>query len=113
MGLGKNQQGPVEFVEPKVPISKHRLGFQKVGKVRRAKRKSKKKKALWETFVEEGANYPYTGKPEPLLIADKLVPRFEIFTEEVNGIRETVVEEAVVEELVLSEEPEEVFPIAE
>ena len=27
MGLGKDQQGPAEFVEPKVPISKHRLWF--------------------------------------------------------------------------------------
>ena len=27
MGLGKDQQGPTEFVEPKVPISKHGLGF--------------------------------------------------------------------------------------
>ena len=84
-----------------------------MGKERRARRKSKKKKALWETFVEEGANYPYTGKPESLLIADKLVPEFEIFTEEVNEIRESVVEEAVVEELMLSEEPEEVIPAAE
>ena len=63
--------------------------------------------------MQEGANYPYTGKPEPLLIADKLISGFEIFTEEVNGIREPVVEEAVVEELVLSEEPEEVIPAAE
>ena len=46
MGLGKDQQGPTEFVEPKVPICKHGLGFKKVGKARRAKRKSKKKKAL-------------------------------------------------------------------
>ena len=71
-------------------------------KTRKAKRKSKKKKALWETFMEKGANYPYTGKPESLLIADKLVPGFEIFAEEMNGIREPVVEEVVVEELVLS-----------
>ena len=41
MGLGKDQQGPAEFVEPKVSISKHGLGFQKVGKVGKAKRKSK------------------------------------------------------------------------
>ena len=46
MGLGKDQQGPAEFVEPKVPISKHGLGFQKMRKARKAKRKSKKKKAL-------------------------------------------------------------------
>ena len=64
-------------------------------------------------FVEEGANYPYTDKPEPLLIANKLVSGFEIFTEEVNGIREPVVKEVVVEELVMSEELEEVIPAAE
>ena len=63
--------------------------------------------------MEEGANYPYTGKPEPLLIADKLIPGFEIFNEEVNGIREPVVKEVVVEEIVLSEEPEEVIPAVE
>ena len=113
MGLGKDQQGLAEFIEPKVPISKHGLGFQKVGKARRARRKSNRKKTLWETFVEEGTNYPYTGKPEPLLIADKLVPWFEIFAEEVNGIREPIVKEEVVEELVLSEEPKEVIPAAE
>ena len=50
MGLGKDQQGPPEFVEPKVPISKHGLGFQKVENARRARRKFKKKKNLWETF---------------------------------------------------------------
>ena len=41
--------------------------------------------------MEEGANYPYTIKPEPLLIADKIVPGFEIFTEELNGIGEPVI----------------------
>ena len=54
MGLEKDQQGLVEFVEPKVPISKHGLGFQKVKKARRARRKSKKKKALWKTFCGGG-----------------------------------------------------------
>ena len=63
--------------------------------------------------MEESTNYPYISKPEPLLVADKLVPGFEIFTEEVNGIREPVVKETVVEELVLSEEPEEIIPAAE
>ena len=60
--------------------------------------------------MEEGTNYPYTDKPDPLLIADKLIPEFEIFAEEVNGIREPIVKEAVVEELVPSEEPEEAIP---
>ena len=63
--------------------------------------------------MEEGANYPYIDKPEPLLITNKLVSGFEIFTEEVNGIREPVVKEVVVEELVMSEELEEVIPAAE
>ena len=63
--------------------------------------------------MEESANYPYTGKSEPLLIADKLVPGFEIFIDEVNGIRKPVVKEVVLEELVLSEEPKEVIPAAE
>ena len=60
--------------------------------------------------MEEGANYPYTGKPEPLLIADKLILGFEIFAEEMNGVREPIVKEPVVEELVLNEELEEVTP---
>ena len=64
-------------------------------------------------FMEEGTNNPYTRKPEPLLIANKLIPRFEIFADEVNGIGEPVVEEVVVEELVLSEKPEEVIPTVE
>ena len=60
--------------------------------------------------MEKGTNYPYSGKPEPLLIADKLIPEFEIFAEEMDGVREPVVKETVVEELVLNEEPEEVKP---
>ena len=63
--------------------------------------------------MKDGANYPYTGKLEPLLIADKLIPGFEIFAKEVNGIRETIIKEAVVEELVLNKEPEEVIPTEE
>ena len=63
--------------------------------------------------MREGTNYPYAGKPEPLMIADKLVPGFEIFAEEMSEIREPTVKEAVVEELVLSEEPEEVVPAPE
>ena len=113
MGLGKNQQGPPEFVEPKVPKSKFGLGYQRIGRLRRARRQSSRKKTLWETFMEEGTNYPYAGKPKPLMIADKLVPGFEIFIEEMNEIREPVVKEAVIEELVLSEEPEEVIPAPE
>ena len=60
---------------------------------------------LWQTFVEEGANYPYTGKPEPLMIAKKLVPGFKIFAKEVNGIKKLIIEKPAVEELVQAEEP--------
>ena len=81
MGLEKNQQGPPEFVEPKVHISKFGIGYQPL---RRARRRSNRQKSLWETFVKEGTNYPYAGKPEPLMIADKLVPSFEIFAEEMQ-----------------------------
>ena len=63
--------------------------------------------------MEEGANCPYAGKPEPLMIADKLVPSFEIFAGEIGEISGPAVKEAVIEELVLSEEPEEVIPVPE
>ena len=72
--------------------------YQKTEKSRRSQ--AKKKKALWETFVEEGADSPYTGNPELLMIAKKLVLRFEIFAEEVNRTKEPIIEEPVVEELV-------------
>ena len=60
--------------------------------------------------MEEDTNSLYDGKPEPLMIADKLVPGFEIFAEEMGEISRPVVKEAVMEELVLSEEPEGVVP---
>ena len=63
--------------------------------------------------MKEGTNYPYAGKPEPLMRADKLVPGFEIFAEEMSEIREPIVKKAVIEELVLSKEPEEVTPTPE
>ena len=47
------------------------------------------------------------------MIADKLVPGFEIFAEEMNGVRGPIAKEAVIEELVLSEELEEVIPMPE
>ena len=43
MGLGRDQQGPLEFIKPKVSISKYVLGYQKTGKSRRSKAKAKKK----------------------------------------------------------------------
>ena len=39
------------------------------------------------------------------MIVEILVPNFEIFAEEVNGIKKLIVEEPVVEELVQIEEP--------
>ena len=93
MGLERNQQGPPEFVEPKVPRSRFGLGYQSS---RKARRRSNKQKTLWETFVREGTNYPYAGKPEPLMIADKLVPGFEIFAKEMSEIKEPTIKEAVI-----------------
>ena len=110
MGLGRDQQGPPEFIEPKVPKYKFGIGYQSS---RKARRRSNKQKTLWETFVKEGTNYPYTGKPEPVMIADKLVPGFEIFAEEMIEIKGSIVKEAVIEELVLSEEPGEAIPAPE
>ena len=43
IGLGRNQQGPPEFVEPKVPKSKFGLGYQSS---RKARRRSNKQKTL-------------------------------------------------------------------
>ena len=39
MGLERNQQGPPEFVEPKVPKSKFGLGYQSSRKARRRSNK--------------------------------------------------------------------------
>ena len=50
--------------------------------------------------MEEGTNCPYKGNPEPLMIAKKLVPRFEIFAEHVDGIKESTIEEPIMEELI-------------
>ena len=47
------------------------------------------------------------------MIAEKLVPSFEIFTEEVNGIKKLIIEEPVVEELVQIEESEGDIPTVE
>ena len=47
------------------------------------------------------------------MIAKKLVPGFEIFIEEVNGIKKIIVEEPMVEELVQIEEPEGDIPTVE
>ena len=99
MGLEKNQHGPFEFVKPKVPILKHELGYQKTGK---SKTKVRKKKALWDTFMEEDANYSYHDNFEPLIIVDRLVLEFEIFAEYMNRIKESTVNEPIVEELVLT-----------
>ena len=46
MGLERNQQGSPEFIEPKVPISKFGLGYQRIGKSKKARRRTNRKKAL-------------------------------------------------------------------
>ena len=113
IGLGKNQNGPLEFVERKVLILKYRVGYhgdndsEEGNEVGIESRKNKarpklKKESLWETFMKEGIGYPYEGAPEPLMIAKKLVPRFEILMEHVNGIKEIVAKELILEELVLT-----------
>ena len=67
------------------------------------------RQALWETFVEEG----YASAPKPLIIIEKWVPSFDIFTEQMNGIKESFIEEPTLEELVLTPEPEKDVPIVE
>ena len=47
------------------------------------------------------------------MIADKLVLGFEIFAEEMNKVRGPISKKAMIEELVLSEELEEVIPAPE
>ena len=47
------------------------------------------------------------------MIIEKLVPNFKIFAEEVNGIKEVIVEEPMVEELIQASGPEEDIPIVE
>ena len=67
-----------------------------------------KKKALWEIFVEEGTNYPYTGNPKLLVVAREVISGFEIFTEYVNGVKiGTNDAEVIVEELLIDPESKE------
>ena len=47
------------------------------------------------------------------MIAEKLVPGFEIFAEEVNGIREVIVKDPIVEELIQASEPKNDVPMVE
>ena len=121
IGLGKNQNGPLEFVERKVLILKYGVEYHrdddfeegnKVG-IESGKEKPRtelKKESLWETFVNEGTRYPYEGALNPLMIVKKLVPGFDIFIEHLNGIKEVVIEEPIVEELVLTPESGEDIP---
>ena len=68
MGLGKDQRGPLRFIERKVPVLKHGVGYQVAdnleeeveAEAKPAKGKEKVKpeeKSLWETFVGEGEGY--------------------------------------------------------
>ena len=63
--------------------------------------------------MEEGTNCPYKGNSEPLMIAEKLVSRFEIFTEHVDGIKESIIEEPILEELIQALELERNIPAVE
>ena len=47
------------------------------------------------------------------MIVEKLIPGFEIFSKEVNGTKEPIIMELVVEELVQTEEPKEDIPVVE
>ena len=47
------------------------------------------------------------------MVAERLVPSFKIFAEEVNVIKKPIVEEPVVEELVQAEEPKKGIPAVE
>ena len=62
--------------------------------------------------MEEGIGYQYKGTPEPLMLARKLVPKFEIFANYVNRVKEAVIKEAIVEELALPlESKEDIAPV--
>ena len=75
LGFGKNQTRPPEYMEVKLQILNHRLGYQggKDGP------DSEEEWTLWERFMKEGNYSPYKGKPEPLFFEGKKVPRFKIF----------------------------------
>ena len=77
MGLGKDQTGPPEYVEAKLQILKHGLGYQgeKDGP------DSERKWTLWEKFVKEGNYTPYERKLEPVLFEGKKILGFEIFAD--------------------------------
>ena len=52
----------------------------------------------------EGASCPYKGTPEPILMAGKVIPGFEIFAKYVNGVKKANAEDIPMEELILAEE---------
>ena len=55
----------------------------------------------------------YANTTETLMIIDRLVSSFKIFAEQVNGIKESTIEEPLVEELVMTLKHEEDVPAAE
>ena len=71
MGLGKNQQGLLEFMNQKVPRLKHGIGYGEEdgsnaeldiwGQLDKEERDEAKKKTLKETFAREGTGYAYQG----------------------------------------------------
>ena len=97
IGLGKNQQGPPEFVERGVPRLKHEIGYGKEDgsdieldiwdQLEKEEKIEAKKGTLKETFAREGTTCPYKGTPEPILMAGEVILRFDIFADYVNGAK--------------------------
>ena len=67
-----------------------------------------RKNILKETFARESTGYSYKGTPEPILMAEEVIPDFEIFAEYVNRVKKADVAEvpidASMEELIVAEE---------
>ena len=121
LGLGKDQQGLPEFVDLGIPRPKKMTGIgygeendsdtelDIWGQLDKEAEVEAKKKTLKMTFFREGTKYPYQGTPEPILMAGKVIPGFEIFAYYVNRGKRAVVNEApvIVEELIMDEEESE------
>lgn len=116
MGLGKNQQGPPEFMEQQTLRLKHIIGYTGGDnsdeesdfwdQLEKEEVAEAKKSMLKETFIREGIGCSYMGTPELILMAGEVIPRFEIFADYVKGAKQAEVVKVPmdVEELVLAEE---------
>ena len=95
LGLGRNQQGLPEFMDREVPKLKHGIEYGEEDgsdaeldiwyQIDREEKIEAKKGTLEEAFKREGTTYPYKGTPEPILMAEEVIPEFEIFADYVNG----------------------------